>query len=168
MLILHLGPKGRPLPSSVVTLRRRYRAVPSLHEVNAVDSSFSQLQIPSNVAVAGTPGLVPMALPQPFLAHAPSTSIFCTALMCSYMLILHLGPKGRPLPSSVVTLRRRYRAVPSLHEVNAVTPGIPMALRLRPPGPACLNLPAGFAALPAAPRRSSLQILDKRCPSAKC
>jgi hypothetical protein len=43
-----------------------------------------------------------------------------------------------------------------------------MALRLRPPGPACLNLPAGFAALPTAPRRSSLQILDKRCPSAKC
>jgi hypothetical protein len=42
-----------------------------------------------------------------------------------------------------------------------------MPLRLRPPGPACLNLPAGFAALPSAPRRSSLQILDKRCPSAK-
>jgi hypothetical protein len=66
-----------------------------------------------------------------------------------------------PSPPPSFTLRARYRAVPS------VTPGIPMPLRLRPPGPACLNLSAGFAVLPSASRRSSLQILDKRCPSAK-
>jgi hypothetical protein len=26
--------------------------------------------------------------------------------MCSYMLILHIGPKGRPLPSPVVTVAK--------------------------------------------------------------
>jgi hypothetical protein len=88
------------------------------------------------------------------------------------MRILHLGPKGRPLPSPVVYTPGSVQGRPFSRDGNPARRSrfcrIYMALRLRPPGPACLNLPAGFAALPAAPRRSSLQILDKRCPSAKC
>jgi hypothetical protein len=37
----------------------------------AVKCEFLQFKRPSNVAVAGTPAVVPMALLQVFLAHAP-------------------------------------------------------------------------------------------------
>jgi hypothetical protein len=74
--MLHANSSPRPEGPSPPLPRRSHSGLgtgPSLRYSSCltVTLRIPQLQIPSNVAVAGTPGLVPMALPQPFLAHAP-------------------------------------------------------------------------------------------------